>query len=48
MANEGSTRMTPEELRAMARNARAPVTTTAELRVAIESGEQVASTGSRV
>jgi hypothetical protein len=48
MANEGSTRMTPEELRAMARNARAPVTTTAELRVAIASGEKVASTGSRV
>tara|TARA_R110000824_G_scaffold198492_1_gene382508 strand:- start:107 stop:892 length:786 start_codon:yes stop_codon:yes gene_type:complete len=48
MANEGSTRMTPEELRAMARNARAPVMTTAELRLAIESGEKVASTGSRV
>lgn len=48
MANEGSTRMTPEELKAMARNARKPVMTTTELRLAIESGSEVATSGSRV
>jgi hypothetical protein len=48
MANEGSTRLTQQQLKDMARNSRAPVMTTTELRVAIESGEKVASTGSRV
>ena len=48
MANEGSTRMTPEELKAMARNARAPIMTTTELRLAIESGSEVATSGSRI
>ena len=48
MANEGSKRMTQEELKAMARNARKPVMTTTELRLAIESGSEVATSGSRV
>ena len=48
MANEGSKRMTQEELKDMARNARKPVMTTTELRLAIESGSEVATSGSRV
>ena len=48
MANEGSTRLTQQQLKDMARNARAPVMTTTDLRLAIESGSEVATSGSRI
>ena len=41
-------RMTQQQLKDMARNLRAPVTTTTELRLAIESGSEVATSGSRI
>ena len=41
-------RMTQQQLKDMIRNARAPSMTTTDLRVAIESGEQVPKTGSRI
>ena len=48
MANEGSTRLTQKQLKGMARNARTPVMTTTDLRIAIESGSEVATSGSRI
>ncbi len=40
--------MTQQQLKDMARNARAPAMTTTELRVAIDSGSQVPTSGSRI
>ena len=41
-------RMTQQQLKDMARNARAPAMTTTDLRVAIESGSKVPTSGSRI